>query len=226
MFTDALSPCVRHPLGTRTPCSPRRGAAPREHHLLDVTPLNSTYLACAMMVRGDVEVSDLTANVERCARRPQGGKGGADGDGPARTAAGCARGSAWRLGMKMGSSWAFVEPLQSARCAPPGGAGNRKASFPTTPSHGRVCDDPLTRWPSPPPPGPTSPTPRSAYPTTVQFRSGSGAPRCEAGAARLPIPPPRLWPDSPLPPACAGRFTASSASCTGTVPTSTTTPST
>lgn len=60
----------------RLPAPPRPHPAlpscASEHHLLDVAPLNSTYLACAMMVRGDVEVSDLTANVERCARCRQG----------------------------------------------------------------------------------------------------------------------------------------------------------
>ena len=51
MFTDAFS---------------------KDHQLLQAEPRHSLYLACALLVRGDVQVSDLRRNIERSEnRRPR-----------------------------------------------------------------------------------------------------------------------------------------------------------
>lgn len=47
MFTDAFSP---------------------DHQLIKADPKRSLYLACALMVRGNVEVSDIRRNIERQVR--------------------------------------------------------------------------------------------------------------------------------------------------------------
>lgn len=44
MFTDAFSP---------------------DHQLIKADPKHSLYLACALMVRGNVEISDIRRNIER-----------------------------------------------------------------------------------------------------------------------------------------------------------------
>lgn len=37
----------------------------KDHQLLKVDPKHSLYLACALMVRGSVEISDVRRNIER-----------------------------------------------------------------------------------------------------------------------------------------------------------------
>lgn len=37
----------------------------REHQLIQADPKHSLYLACALLVRGNVQVSDLRRNIER-----------------------------------------------------------------------------------------------------------------------------------------------------------------
>lgn len=37
----------------------------KEHQLIRADPKHSLYLACALMVRGNVQVSDLRRNIER-----------------------------------------------------------------------------------------------------------------------------------------------------------------
>lgn len=37
----------------------------KDHQLIRADPKHSLYLACALMVRGDVQVSDLRRNIER-----------------------------------------------------------------------------------------------------------------------------------------------------------------
>ncbi len=44
MFTDAFS---------------------KDHQLIKADPRSNRYLACALMVRGDVEMSDIRRNIER-----------------------------------------------------------------------------------------------------------------------------------------------------------------
>lgn len=43
----------------------------KDHQLIRADPRHSLYLACALMVRGNVQVSDLRRNIERSdPRRP------------------------------------------------------------------------------------------------------------------------------------------------------------
>lgn len=42
----------------------------KDHQLIRADPKRSLYLACALMVRGNVQVSDLRRNIERSERRP------------------------------------------------------------------------------------------------------------------------------------------------------------
>lgn len=37
----------------------------RDHQLIKADPKHSLYLACALMVRGNVEISDVRRNIER-----------------------------------------------------------------------------------------------------------------------------------------------------------------
>lgn len=41
----------------------------RDHQLLRADPKHSLYLACALMVRGNVEISDVRRNIERYRNR-------------------------------------------------------------------------------------------------------------------------------------------------------------
>jgi tubulin epsilon len=38
----------------------------RDHQLVKADPRHSVYLACALMVRGQVELSDVRRNIDRC----------------------------------------------------------------------------------------------------------------------------------------------------------------
>ena len=40
----------------------------REHQLIKADPKNSLYLACALMLRGRVEVSDIRRNIDKLGR--------------------------------------------------------------------------------------------------------------------------------------------------------------
>lgn len=42
----------------------------KDHQLIRADPKHSLYLACALMVRGHVQVSDLRRNIERSERCP------------------------------------------------------------------------------------------------------------------------------------------------------------